>query len=216
MRSKKEICSALCDPGIIAVVRGRSELPVVPLSEALLAGGVNVVEITMTTPNAIEAIRAAKAAVGGRAVIGVGTVLDAGACKRAIDAGAEFVVTPILRTELIPIAHAAGRAIMVGAYTPSEAQIAHEAGADFVKIFPAETLGPVFIKSVLAPLPHLRIIPTGGLEVHNVAAFLKAGCVALGAGGSLVSSAILEKSDWPALTAKAKEFVQAAKSARAS
>ena len=215
MRSKQEICSALCDPGIIAVVRARSESQVIPLSEALLAGGVIAVEITMTTPNAIAAIRSAKAALGSRALIGVGTVLDASTCQAAIDAGAEFIVTPICRTGFVKIAHAADRAIMLGAYTPTEAQLAHEAGADFIKIFPAETLGPGYIKAIRAPLPHLRIVPTGGVDVDNVADFLKAGCVALGAGGSLVSSKILENSDWPAVTAKAREFVQAAKAARA-
>jgi 2-dehydro-3-deoxyphosphogluconate aldolase/(4S)-4-hydroxy-2-oxoglutarate aldolase len=215
MRSKQEICSALCDPGIIAVVRARSESQVIPLSEALLAGGVIAVEITMTTPNAIAAIRSAKAALGSRALIGVGTVLDASTCQAAIDAGAEFIVTPICRTGFVKIAHAADRAIMLGAYTPTEAQLAHEAGADFIKIFPAETLGPGYIKAIRAPLSHLRIVPTGGVDVDNVADFLKAGCVALGAGGSLVSSKILENSDWPAVTAKAREFVQAAKAARA-
>jgi 2-dehydro-3-deoxyphosphogluconate aldolase / (4S)-4-hydroxy-2-oxoglutarate aldolase len=215
MRSKQEICSALCDPGIIAVVRARSESQVIPLSEALLAGGVIAVEITMTTPNAIAAIRSAKVALGSRALIGVGTVLDASTCQAAIDAGAEFIVTPICRTEFVKIAHAADRPIMLGAYTPTEAQLAHEAGADFIKIFPAETLGSGYIKAIRAPLPHLRIVPTGGVDVHNVADFLKAGCVALGTGGSLVSSRILENSDWAALTAKAREFVQAAKAARA-
>jgi 2-dehydro-3-deoxyphosphogluconate aldolase / (4S)-4-hydroxy-2-oxoglutarate aldolase len=103
---------------------------------------------------------------------------------------------------------------MLGAYTPTEAQVAYEAGADFVKIFPADTLGPGYIKAIRAPLPHLRIVPTGGIDVGNVADFLKAGCAALGVGSSLVSSRILEQADWALLTKRAKEFVEAAKKAR--
>jgi len=204
----------LTDPGIIAVVRAQRADQVNRLSEALLAGGVSSIEITMTTPDAIGAIRAARQAMRDRALIGVGTVLDAATCSAAIEAGAEFVVTPICRTELIAMAHAADRPIMIGAYTPTEAQLAHEAGADFVKIFPADSLGPGYMKSIRAPLPHLRLVPTGGVDVHNVSDFFKAGCVALGVGSSLVSAKILQAADWPALTRKAAEFVQAARSAR--
>src|SRR6476646_3813069 len=214
MRSKSEIISLLTNPGIIAVVRAPSAEQVVPLSEALLAGGVIAIEITMTTPNAIDAIRNASEKFGQRALIGVGTVLTADVCRAAIDAGAQFVVSPVCKPELIPIAAAANRPIMIGSYTPTEAQTAHEAGADFIKIFPADTLGPGYIKSLRAPLPHVRIVQTGGVDVHNVADFLKAGCVALGAGGSLVSSKILETNDWDALTKKAKEFVAGAQAAR--
>jgi len=214
VRTKTDIIAQLLDPGIIAVVRAQSASQVLPLSEALLAGGVVAIEITMTTPNALEAIRETRKQLGERALLGMGTVLDGDTCKAAIEAGAEYVVTPILRTELVPIARAADRPIMLGAYTPTEAQLAHEAGADFIKIFPADTLGPGYIKSLRAPLPHLKIVPTGGIEVENVAAFLKAGCVAVGAGGSLVSARILQDSNWPELTRRAAEFVAAAKKAR--
>ena len=213
MRTKAEIISRLVKPGIIAVVRAQKAEQVPPLCEALLAGGVLAIEITMTTPNALAAIRDARARFAERALIGVGTVLDAKTCQAAIDAGAEFVVTPICRIELVKLAQAADRPIMLGAYTPTEAQLAHEAGADFVKIFPADTLGPGFIKSLRAPLPHLKIVPTGGVDVGNVADFLKAGCAALGVGSSLVSTKILADADWPELTRRAKEFVKAANTA---
>lgn len=213
-RSKFEIISLLSNPGIIAVVRAQRSDQVIPLSEALIAGGVNAVEITMTTPDAIASIRAAREAVGQRALIGVGTVLDAPTCEAALDAGAEFVVTPICRPHLVDLAHRSDRPIMLGAYTPTEAQLAHEAGADFIKIFPADTLGPGYIKSLRAPLPHLRLVPTGGIDVHNVADFLKAGCAALGVGSSLLSAKILQTADWPALTRRAAEFIQAARAAR--
>lgn len=214
VRDKQQIIELLTDPGIVAVVRAKSAAQVRPLSEALLAGGVIAIEITMTTPNAIEALRLAREGLDERALIGVGTVLDAATCQAALSAGAEFVVTPICRTELVSIAHGSDRPIMIGAYTPTEAQLAHEAGADFIKIFPADTLGPRYIKSLRAPLPHLRLVPTGGVDVHNVADFLKAGCAALGVGSSLVSARILQESDWPALTKRAAEFVNAARKAR--
>jgi len=214
MRSKSEIISLLTDPGIIAVVRAQKQEQVIPLSEALIAGGVIAIEITMTTPNAIAAIRDAREKLGERALIGVGTVLDAKVCREAIEAGAEFVVTPICRTEFVAIARAADRPIMLGAYTPTEAQIAHEAGADFIKIFPADTLGPGYIKALRAPLPHLKIVPTGGVDVHNVGDFFKAGCAAVGVGGSMVTAKMLQEGDWAGLTTMAEEFVKAARAAR--
>jgi 2-dehydro-3-deoxyphosphogluconate aldolase/(4S)-4-hydroxy-2-oxoglutarate aldolase len=213
-RSKAQVISMLMDPGIVAVVRAQRSDQVIPLARALLGGGVVAIEITMTTPDAISAIRSARQILGERALIGVGTVLDVQTCQAAVDAGAEFVVTPICRTELIRIAHAADRPVMIGAYTPTEAQLAHEAGADFIKIFPADTLGPGYMKSLRAPLPHLRLVPTGGVDVHNVGEFLKAGCVALGVGSSLVSAKILQEANWQALEQKAAEFVKAARSAR--
>ncbi|MST00793.1 MAG: 2-dehydro-3-deoxyphosphogluconate aldolase, partial [Pedosphaera sp.] len=160
------------------------------------------------------AIGEVKQKLGNRALIGVGTVLDVATCRAAIEAGAQFVVSPIVRPELVPACHAAGVPVMLGAYTPTEAQLAHEAGADFVKVFPADGLGPKFIRNLLAPLPHLRIVPTGGVDLNNIADFLKAGCAAVGAGGSLISAKILETDDWTELTRVAKEFVAAARRAR--
>jgi 2-dehydro-3-deoxyphosphogluconate aldolase/(4S)-4-hydroxy-2-oxoglutarate aldolase len=214
MRTKADILSLITNPGIVAIVRAQQAAQVVPLFEALIAGGLRAIEITMTTPNALDAIREAREWIGERALIGVGTVLDIATCRAAIMAGAEFVVTPICRTELVAVAHAAGCPIMLGAYTPTEAQTAHEAGADFIKIFPADTLGPGYVKALRAPLPHLRIMPTGGVDVGNVADFLKAGCAALGVGSSLVSAKILQEADWPALTARAAAFANAARQAR--
>ena len=214
MRLKSEICSLLLDPGIIAVVRAQKAEQVVPLSEALLAGGVIAIEITLTTPNAFQAIREARTKFGESALIGVGTVLDAKSSREALEAGAEFVVTPVCRPELVPIVHSAGRPIMLGAFSPTEAQTGYEAGADFIKIFPADALGPAYIKALRAPLPHVRIVPTGGVEVNNVREFIQAGCVALGVGSALVSSRILQVADWQELTRKAREFVQAAREAR--
>ncbi len=184
--------------------------------EALIAGGISATEITLTTPNALAAIREARDKVGDRSLVGVGTVLDAASCRVAIDAGAEFIVTPICRPDLVAIAHAAQRPIMLGAYTPTEAQLAHESGADFVKIFPADSLGPSFVKALLAPLPHLRIVPTGGIDVNNISDFFQAGCAAVGVGSALVSTKILQEAGWSELTKRARAFRNAAQRARPS
>ena len=207
MPTKSDIIQRLINPGIIAVVRAQSRDQVLPLSEALIAGGVIAIEITMTTPNAIEAIRDASRELGTRGLIGVGTILDVDTCQAAIDAGAQYVVSPITRPALVGVAHAAGKPIMLGAYTPTEAQLAHEAGSDFIKIFPADGLGPNYIRALRAPLPHLRIVPTGGVDLKTAADFLKAGCAALGVGSSLVSAKILQDRNWPELTRLAREFV---------
>lgn len=213
MNARDQRIARLLDPGIIAVVRAPRAEVCVPLAEALIAGGVIAVEITMTTPNAIEAIRQTRAAVGARGVIGVGTVLDARTCQDAIGAGAEFVVSPVLRPELVPVAHAAERPVMLGAYTPTEAQLGHEAGSDFIKIFPADGLGPGYLRNLRAPLPHLRIVPTGGVDLDTIKDFIKAGVAALGVGSSLVKKELIEREDWPAITALARRFVDARRAA---
>src|SRR3954469_11297137 len=207
MRSKSEVIQLLSNPGIIAVVRAPKAELCMPLTRALLAGGVIAVEITMTTPNAIEAIRATAHELGDEALIGVGTVLNASTATAAIEAGAEFVVSPITRKEIADAAHAKDRPVMLGAYTPTEAQTAHEMGSDFIKIFPADTLGPTYIKALRAPLPHLQIVPTGGVDLKTIGPFLKAGCVAVGAGSSLVPAEALKNENWAEITRLAKEFV---------
>lgn len=213
MRPKSEVIRLLRDPGVIAVVRAPKAELCIPLTRALLEGGVIAVEITMTTPNAIETIRATARELK-EALIGVGTVLNAATANAAIDAGAEFVVSPITRKEIADAARAKDRPVMLGAYTPTEAQSAHEMGSDFVKIFPADTLGPTYIKALRAPLPHLQIVPTGGVDLNTIGPFLKAGCVAVGAGSSLVPADALKNENWPEITRLAKAFVQAAKAAR--
>lgn len=214
MNTREDIVRRLLDPGIVAVVRARRADQVPPLAEALVAGGVLAVEVTLTTPDPFAAIRATVARLGHRALVGVGTVLEVAQCRQALEAGAEFVVSPIARRELVPVAHAAGKPVMLGAYTPTEAQAVHESGADFVKLFPADTLGPAFIKGLRAPLPHLRIVPTGGVDLHTLAAFMKAGCAAVGVGSSLISADILARDDWAALTVLARQYVEAMAAAR--
>lgn len=210
MPSRAEIAARLLDPPLIAVVRARRADQVIPLSIALLNGGIVSIEITMTTPDALTAIREASRQLPSHALIGVGTVLDPETCRQAIQAGAQFVVTPVLRPDIAEMAHRFDKVVMLGAYTPTEAQLAYEAGADFIKIFPADGLGPSFIKALLAPLPHLKIVPTGGVTLETAADFLKAGCRALGLGSALLSSDLLLANDWAALTERARQFVRAA------
>ena len=210
MRTRSEIISRLVNPGIVAVIRTEKPEQLPELCEALMAGGVIALEITFTVPNALDAIRDASRRFADRALVGAGTVLNADMCRAAIGAGAEFVVSPIAKLEIIGAAHASDKPVMIGAYTPTEAQTAHEAGADFIKIFPADKLGPSYIKALRAPLPHLRIVPTGGVDLNTAADFLKAGCAALGVGGSLLTAEIIKTGNWAELTRLAKAFVEIA------
>jgi 2-dehydro-3-deoxyphosphogluconate aldolase/(4S)-4-hydroxy-2-oxoglutarate aldolase len=214
MRSRSEIISLLARPGIIAVVRTDQPAQVPAICGALLAGGVIAHEITFTVPDALEAIREVSRRFHAQALVGAGTVLNAEACRAAIAAGAEFVVSPITKTEIAQAAHASDKPVMLGAYTPTEAQAAHEAGADFIKIFPADKLGPGYIRSIRAPLPHLRIVPTGGVDLNTAAEFLKAGCAALGVGGSLLTAEVLRTNNWPELTRLARAYVEIALAAQ--
>lgn len=211
MRSHSEIISRLTDSGVIAILRLNEPSQASAICQALIAGGLTTLEITMTTPGALDLIRKARAQFGQTAVIGVGTVTSAAMCHEALEAGAEFVVTPICQPEIATVTRPAGRPLMMGAYTPTEAHLAHEAGADFIKIFPADTLGPGYMKSILAPLPHLKIVPTGGIDLKNAESFLQAGCVAVGLASSLVSRPIVRERNWVELTRIASEFVKLAR-----
>ncbi|HYR59603.1 MAG TPA: bifunctional 4-hydroxy-2-oxoglutarate aldolase/2-dehydro-3-deoxy-phosphogluconate aldolase [Chthoniobacteraceae bacterium] len=212
--TKPEILQHLLTPGIIAIIRADSSDQLVSVAEALLAGGVTAMEVTMTTPNALKVIGEVTARFGDKILMGVGSVLDAETCRAAILAGAEFVVTPVTKPEVIRMSARYGKPIASGAFTPTECLLAHESGADFVKLFPAELGGPKYIRTLLAPLPMLQIIPTGGVTPETAADFLDAGCVALGAGSTLVSKEILASKDWRRLAGRAEEFVKAVKKAR--
>ncbi|PTY03397.1 2-dehydro-3-deoxyphosphogluconate aldolase [Verrucomicrobia bacterium LW23] len=213
--TKAKIIEGLLNPGIVAVIRADNSGQLVECCEALAEGGVTAMEITMTTPNAIETIREVSTKLKGKVLLGVGTVLDAVTARLAILAGAEFVVTPITKADIVSLCLTYNKPIISGAFTPTEALAAHELGADFIKIFPADGLGPTYIKNILAPLPQLQIIPTGGVDVNTAGAFIKAGSVALGAGSSLVSKEILKNRDWPKLVENAKALVKAVADARA-
>ena len=209
-----EIIRRILDPGIVAIIRADAPDQLLHAAQALLDGGVTAIEITMTTPDALNVIGNAVAQFGGRILMGVGTVLDPETARAAILAGAEFVVTPVTKPEVIRICNRYGKPIASGAFTATEALLAHESGADFIKLFPADQVGPAYIKNILAPLPMLQIIPTGGVTAENAGDFLRAGCVALGASSSLVSKEIIASRDWTQLRQRAEAFVRAVSKAR--
>ncbi|MCX8089540.1 MAG: bifunctional 4-hydroxy-2-oxoglutarate aldolase/2-dehydro-3-deoxy-phosphogluconate aldolase [Verrucomicrobiae bacterium] len=204
----------LTRPGVIAVLRLGSREQVLPVTEALLEGGVRAIEVTLTTPDAIAAIEDLNNRLGERALIGAGTVLTPTQCRTALACGAQFIVSPICRPEFSLITHAANAIMIMGAYTPTEAQIAYESEADYVKLFPAEKLGVDYIRALRGPLPHLKFIPTGGVDLDNIASFFEAGCPAVGIGSALVPRKLVEAGDWAALTQRAAEFVRAAQNSR--
>ncbi len=206
MSEREKIVSGIEAEGLVAIVRvPRPELTL-PLTKALVAGGIRAVELTMSIPNALEAVRTIDRELGDKILLGVGTVIDDDTCRAAIDAGAKYVISPITRPSLVAAAHALDRPVMLGAYTPTEAQAAHEAGSDFVKIFPADTLGPSYIRSLLAPLPHLKIVPTGGVNLDTMEAYLAAGSAALGTGSALLKKEIIAGENWEELELLAKRF----------
>jgi len=209
--TKPEILERICEPGIVAIIRAESSEQLIDAAAALYVTGM---EITMTTPNALQVITDVHRKFGDKVLIGVGSVLDPETARLAILAGAEFVVTPITRPEVIRLCNRYAKPIASGAFTPTECMTAHESGADFVKLFPADQVGPTYIKNILAPMPMLRVIPTGGVTVDTAASFIKAGCAALAAGSSLVSKDILKARDWKKLSDTAAAFVAAIRAAR--
>ena len=198
---------------MIALIRADSPDGLLDCAKALAAGGLTSIELTMTTPGAIRMLEKATAELPDF-LFGLGTVLDAETARAGILAGARFIVTPALRPDVITMARRYSIPIFSGALTPTEIVNAWEAGADAVKIFPAEFFGPAYIKSVKGPLPHIDLVPTGGVNPDNVGEFLKAGAMATAAGSSLVDGKAFKEKNWAAITAKAKAFATAVAAAR--
>jgi len=215
MATKEQNLKTVSDAGVVAVIRANSKDQLVGITEALLAGGVPGIEVTMSTPKAISGIEMLADRFGDRAVIGVGTVIDAATARDAIAAGAQFVVSPVFDEQIVLTTRRYGKIMIPGAFTPTEILRAFSAGADVVKVFPSTVLGPQYFKDILAPLPQLRLTPTGGVDVKNAGDWIKAGAVFVGAGSSLVTKDALAKSDWAGVTANAKAFVEAIRTARA-
>lgn len=194
---------------IVAVVRLERYDRALGVAEALLEGGVTALEFTLTGAGALEAIAATVAALGASAQIGVGTVLTPEMANAAIDAGAQFVVTPVVRPAVIAACRARGVHSLCGALTPTEVLTAHESGADMIKLFPARAVGPQYLRDLLAPLPGLQIVPTGGVDAGNARAYLDAGAVAVGIGGRLVAADAVAAGDWARITEQARACVEA-------
>ncbi len=202
--------------GLIAIVRTDLDADFRRVAEALAEGGIRAMEITLNTPGALAAIGAIRRALSPALRVGAGTILGPEDARAAHEAGAEFIVTPTLQLETIAFCREHGLPIACGCLTPTEALAAHRAGSDFIKLFPADTLGPGYVRALLAPLPFLKIIPTGGVSLDNLAAYIQAGGVGVALGGNLVGKAILRDGDWTGLTATAREYVQTLAAARAA
>lgn len=200
----KQTVARLREVGIIPIIRATSADVVVPVAEALLQAGLPIVEITMTVPDAIKAIAAVAKRFPGKMLIGAGTVTDAETCKRAVGAGAEFVVTPCLVPEVIAAAHRADVAVLPGALTPTEVFEAFRSGGDMVKVFPIQSVGgAAYLRALRGPFPDIPLVPTGGVTLENVAEMFKAGAAAVGVGTELIST------DYGAIGARAKQFLAA-------
>jgi 2-dehydro-3-deoxyphosphogluconate aldolase / (4S)-4-hydroxy-2-oxoglutarate aldolase len=214
-KTKAQYLKQVENAGVVAVIRALSKDQLIGITEALLAGGVPTVEVTMSTPNAIAGIEMLANKYGDTAVIGVGTVTDAATARDAIAAGAQFVVSPFFDESIVAAALRADKAVIPGALTPTEIWRAWSAGADVVKVFPSTSVGPGYFKDILAPLPQLRLTPTGGVDAKNAGDWIKAGAVFVGAGSSLVSKQALAANDWSSVTVNAKAFVETIRAARA-
>lgn len=198
--------STILDTGIVAIMRaGRSD-HLLAAAEALRAGGVLAIEVTLTTPGALHVIEQAVTTFGSDIVFGAGTVLDPESARSAIQAGAQFIVCPTLNLKTIKLCRRYSVPVMPGAYTPTEVLTAWEAGANMVKLFPADIGGPAYLKAIKAPLPQVSIAPTGGVDLNNAGEFIRAGADALGVGSSLVNNKLLDAGDFAAITERARQF----------
>ena len=213
-KTKEQYFEQIAVSGVIAVIRAPS-IDILPdLSAALVAGGVLGIEVTMSTPKAIEGIERLADAMGDKIAVGVGTVLDAATAADAIHAGAQFVVSPAFDPGIVETTKRYGKISVPGAFTPTEIVRAWTAGADVVKVFPSTALGPSYFKDVLAPLPQIKLTPTGGVDIKNAGDWIRAGAVFLGAGSALVTKDAMAKKDWATITSNAKAFTDAIKAAR--
>ena len=214
MTRRAEAANSIRKSGVVAVVRTREPDRVTAIAEALLEGGVTAIEITTTVPGAVDVLRTLAGALGNRVLLGAGTVLDAETARRVIDAGARFIVSPVYRPELLKLGHAQDVAVVPGGFTPTEIFEAWEAGADFVNVFPAGLLGPTYFRNLRGPLPHLPVIPSGGVTLDNVAEWINAGAVALGVHTALLDPQAIANGHYGVLTARASAFLAAVKQAR--
>jgi len=213
MASHYDILRRLMEGKLVAVVRLDSGEQLLRVAEALQAGGIDIIEFTASTPGALDMLREASSRFGDKVLLGAGTILDPETARAAILAGAEFIVTPALKPATIEVCKRYGKPVIPGALTPTEILTAWEAGADMVKVFPASSVGPDYIKAVLAPLPQIRLVPTGGISVENAADYLRAGAAALGVGGRLVDKAAVARGDWAAISAEAEALVKVVRQA---
>jgi 2-dehydro-3-deoxyphosphogluconate aldolase/(4S)-4-hydroxy-2-oxoglutarate aldolase len=200
--------------GIVAILRATSGELLVDVAQALHDGGIDVIEVTFTVPRVLDIISAMRNNLGDRILLGAGTVLDAESARAAMLAGAEFIVTPTVCRPAIEVCRRYDKLVMAGAFTPTEILTAWEAGSDIVKVFPADVGGPNYLKAIHGPLPHVRLLPTGGVNLNTLGDFMRAGASAVGLGTALVEKDALQRRDLQRIRDLATEYVQRLRSVR--
>src|SRR5207248_1409713 len=206
--TKAEVRARILEVGIVPVIRAASAKKAMAAAEAVAAGGITILEVTMTVPGALDAITQLVKNLGSEVLVGAGTVLDAQAARQCFDAGAQFLVSPGLDLGTIKAAIEAGKLMMAGALTPTEVIAAWKGGADFVKVFPASAVGGAsYLKALRGPLPQVQLVPTGGVNLNTAADFIRAGAAALGVGGELILTAALNSGDTAQITELAKKYL---------
>jgi 2-dehydro-3-deoxyphosphogluconate aldolase/(4S)-4-hydroxy-2-oxoglutarate aldolase len=203
------------DTGVIAIMRANSSDQLLAAADALKAGGVGAIEVTMTTPGALDVIRQATSKYGADVLFGVGSVLDAETARAAILAGAQFVVCPTLDLATIALCKRYSVPVVPGAFSPTEVLTAWQAGADMVKLFPASIGGPALLKAIKAPLPQVKLVPVGGVNLATTADFIRAGAEVVGVGGALVNQGLLDAEDFATITERARRFREEVQNGRA-
>lgn len=212
--SRHEDLQRVLNTGMVAIIRANSGEQLVSVARALYEGGIDVIEVTFTVPNAVDVLAAVRKDLGNKILLGAGTVLDPETARTALLAGAEFLVSPVVNLDVIKLATRYDKLIMPGAYTPTEILSAWEAGADVIKVFPADIGGPPYLKAIQGPLPQVRLMPTGGVNLNTLEAFIKAGACAVGLGSSLVEKDAVERGDMQRIRDLAQQYVALLKKIR--
>jgi 2-dehydro-3-deoxyphosphogluconate aldolase / (4S)-4-hydroxy-2-oxoglutarate aldolase len=206
--SRSEITAHILARRIVAVLRLNDGSQLLSVAQALRDGGITIVEVTLTTPGALEGIARTCSALPD-VLVGAGSVLGADTAVAAMDAGAKFIVSPVCKAEILACARERDVCVVPGAFSPTEILAAHEAGADIVKVFPADVLGIDYFRAILAPMPGLRLMPTGGVTVENAGQWLKAGACAVGIGSALLRQKLVDAGDWAGISAAARAMLAA-------
>ncbi|HRK31860.1 MAG TPA: bifunctional 4-hydroxy-2-oxoglutarate aldolase/2-dehydro-3-deoxy-phosphogluconate aldolase [Tepidisphaeraceae bacterium] len=214
MHEKATNLQRMIDCGVIAIVRTQSADTARAIARAAITGGAGGIEITLTTPDGLEIIAELSREFGQRCIIGAGTVLNATTCTAALRAGAKFIVSPSYDPQTLQLALKSGAISIPGAFTPAEILTVSRAGADLIKVFPSTSVGPAYFRDLLRPLPHLKLIATGGVTMNDAAEWIQSGSILVGVGGDLIPEGAIERGDWDAVSARTAAFVETVRLAR--
>lgn len=212
--SRQRDLQRVLNSGLVAIIRAPSGEQLVGVAEALLKGGIDVIEVTFTVPGVLDILREVRQKLGDRILLGAGTVLDTESARAAMLAGAEFIVTPTVNVDVIQMCNRYDKVVMPGGFTPTEVLAAWQAGADIVKVFPADSVGPAHLKALKGPFPQIKLLPTGGANLRTLADFVAAGAAAVGLGSALVEKDAVAHGDMNRIENLAREYVAAMKAAR--